>query len=208
MLVRLACLAVGYLCGSVLTAELVARRMTGHSVFELGDGNPGTANVGHELGTGAAIGCLVSDIVKTLVPILVMSWVVPSLAWPVVCAWVGLGATLGHIFPFWHRFRGGKGVATIASAIVLMQPMLGGLAAVIGLLAIIVGGYLSAAAVVAAVFFFLATIWMRLPVDCLIVTFAFVLLTCHAHGPKLRGIRTGETHRASIATKFWSLFGK
>ena len=72
------CLIVGYFCGSLLTAEGVARRFAGRSIFELGDGNPGMANVGHELGKRAAIICLVGDILKTLIPVIVLSILFPN----------------------------------------------------------------------------------------------------------------------------------
>lgn len=203
MVARLACLSVGYLCGSMLTAEVVTRRVAGRSVFEMGDGNPGMANVGHELGTPAALACLVGDILKTLVPVLVMSRMLPQLGWQASTAWTGLGATVGHIYPFWHDLRGGKGVATIASTVVLMKPALGVLAGVVGVVTIICSGYLSVAAVAAICAYAVAAPFV-LPWDCAAVSIAFVVLTCVAHGSKLRGIRTGTTRRASLSTKFWA----
>ncbi len=199
----LLCLIVGYFCGCVLTAELVAQRVAGTSIFNLGDGNPGMANVGHELGTPAALICLVGDILKTLLPVLAMNALLRKLEWPVVVAWTGLGATLGHIFPFWHGFKGGKGVTTIASAIVLMQPVLGAVSGLVGVATIIGSGYLSVGAVAAIVFYVLVLAILGYPRDCLMAGAIFVLLTCIAHGSKLRGIKDGTTRRASLSTKFW-----
>lgn len=197
------CLLVGYLCGCVLTAELVARRKTGRSIFELGDGNPGMANVGHELGTPAAIVCLAGDILKTLLPVLVMARIFPRMGWPISTAWTGLGATLGHIWPFWHQFRGGKGVTTIASTIILMNPLWGILAGVVGVATIVLSGYLCVAAVVAMAFYTIAT-WLTLPIDSVMVSVVFLALQVKTHWSKLMGIRTGATHRASLSTKFWA----
>lgn len=203
MLSRFICLLVGYLCGSLLTAELVAHRLTGRSVFELGDGNPGMANVGHELGTPAALVCLAGDILKTLIPVLIMSRLYPTLGWKVATAWTGLGATLGHIFPCWHRFRGGKGVTTISSTIILMHPVLGGLAGIVAVATIVLSGYLSVGAVVAMAFYAIAAFFW-LPADCGIVSLVFLVLQFVAHWSKLRGIPQGTTHRASLSTKFWN----
>lgn len=202
MLARLACLFVGYLCGSMLFAEGVARHVAGRSIFEIGDGNPGMANVGHELGTRAALICLAGDILKTLLPVLAMRLLLPGLGWGVSTAWTGLGATLGHIYPFWHRFVGGKGVATMAATIVLMNPLWGLLTAVVGVASIIAGGYLSLAAVIAIVFYTLSAL-VLLPLDCAVVSLIFTLLTLSAHWTKLRGIKDGTTHRASLSTRFW-----
>lgn len=65
MLQRLLCLLVGYLCGCFLTAELVARARTGKSAVALGTGNPGMANLAHELGKGWGAVVLAGDIAKT-----------------------------------------------------------------------------------------------------------------------------------------------
>ena len=203
MLNCLICLLVGYLCGSVLTAEIVARRIAGRSVFELGDGNPGMANVGHELGTKAALACLAGDILKTLLPVLVLSRLFPVQGWQVVVAWTGLGTTLGHIYPFWHRFKGGKGVTTIASTIILMNPLWGILAGVVGVVTIILSGFLSVGAVVAIVFYTVVAC-VSMPWDCKIAAVIFLLLQVSSHWSKLRGIPAGTTHRASLSTKFWA----
>ena len=203
MVQRIVCLLVGYLCGSVLTAEIVARHMAGRSIFELGDGNPGMANVGHELGTPAALACLAGDILKTLVPVLVMNRVFPQLGWAVVTGWTGLGATLGHCLPFWHGFRGGKGVTTIASTIILMNPLWGILAGVVAVATIILSGYLSIGAVVAMAFYTIAT-WFVLPWECAVIAAIFTLIQLMTHASKLRGIPSGTTRRASLSTKFWA----
>lgn len=207
MLARFLCMFVGYLCGSALTAELVAQRIAGRPVFEIGDGNPGMANVGHELGMPAAALCLAGDILKTLLPVLLMSRLFPQLGWHIATAWTGLGATLGHIWPFWHGFRGGKGVTTIASTIILMQPVFGCLAGVVGVVTIVLSGYLSVGAVVAMAFYTAATA-LRLPWDCAVVSLVFTVLQLITHGSKLHGILKGTTRRASISTKFWSAVRK
>lgn len=203
MLQRLICLVIGYLCGSFLTAEVVSRAHTGRSIFELGDGNPGMANVGHELGTKAGILCLVGDILKAFLPMLLMARLFPQLGWPITTAWTGLGATLGHVFPFWHRFKGGKGVTTIASTIILLNPIVGAVASVVALITIIISGYLSVAAVVSMAF---CAIAMALSgqLELALIYLLFMLLTLYCHGSKLRGIKDGTTHRASISTKFWA----
>ena len=201
MFARIVCVMVGYLFGCLLTAELVSRRAAGKSAFDLGDGNPGMANIGRELGTPAALACLAGDILKTLVPVLIMSRVFPQLGWLTSTSLTGLGATLGHIFPFWHGFRGGKGVATIASTIILINPFWGILTAVIGAVSIVVTGYLSAAAVVGMVFYTIASMFFGAP-EPAIVSLIFLALTVYAHWSKLRGIFNGTTERAGLAKKF------
>lgn len=199
---RLLCLAIGYLCGSFLTAEVVARALANTSIFELGDGNPGMANVGHELGTKAALLCLAGDILKTVAAVLMCQALFPGLG-GLATAWAGLGATLGHDFPFWHHFRGGKGVTTIASTIILISPLWGILAGVVGVVTIVLSGYLSVGAIV-AICFYTCALYFTHPLEYALVSLAFVLLSLYGHWSKLMGIAKGTTHRASLSTKFWA----
>jgi glycerol-3-phosphate acyltransferase PlsY len=199
MFERLICLLVGYLCGCVLCSDIVARALSGKSAFELGDGNPGMANVGKVLGTKAAVLCLAGDILKTVIAVVISTKLFPQLG-IAATGWAGLGATLGHDFPFWHRFKGGKGVTTIASTIILMNPLWGILTGVIGVIAIVVTGYLSTAAVVANVFYMVAMFFVG-GLEPAILSTVFLLLTLYGHWPKLMGIRNGTTHKAGLAMK-------
>ena len=108
---RLLCLLAGYVCGGFLTAELVARHCTGKSAAYLGTGNPGMANLAHELGKGWGAVVLAGDIAKTALAWLLCRVLFPGLG-ALAGLWSGLGAVLGHNFPIWRRFRGGKGVAS------------------------------------------------------------------------------------------------
>lgn len=200
---RLVCLAVGYLCGSFLTAEVVARTFAHKSIFELGDGNPGMANVGHELGTKVGLICLAGDILKCVAAIVISHMLFPALG-SLATGWAGLGATLGHVFPFWHHFKGGKGVTTIATTVILLNPLVGAIAAVVALVTIILSGYLSVAAVVSMAF---CAVMMAVSgqMELALIYALFMLLTLYCHGSKLRGIKDGSTHRASISAKFWAM---
>lgn len=200
MLARFICLLIGYLCGCVLFSDIVARGLSGRSAFELGDGNPGMANVGHVLGTKAAILCLLGDILKTVVAVWVSNVLFPQLG-VLATGWAGLGATLGHDFPFWHKFRGGKGVTTIASTIILMAPLWGILTGVIGVGAIFVTGYLSVAALIGMAFYTVAMFFVD-GAEVAILCLLFMGLQVYGHWSKLMGIRNGTTKRAGLADKF------
>lgn len=199
------CLVAGYACGSFLTADVVCRIKTGASAFQTGDGNPGMANVGHELGTGAAAAVLAGDIAKTIA-----AWALGNAIMPAIDGLGGLiagvGATLGHDFPAWHHFAGGKGVTTTCSAIVLANPVTGGISCLAGLADVLLEGHLCVGAVVIpATWLVLSTAFGTKAQS--IAAAALTALMAYEHAPAIRGIRTGETGRASLSTKFWAMLG-
>ena len=147
MLQRLLCLLLGYLCGCFLTAELVARARTGKSAAALGTGNPGMANLAHELGKGWGAVVLAGDIAKTALAFGLCRALFPALG-GLSGLWAGLGAVLGHNFPLWRGFRGGKGVAVTCAALILFSPLWGTAACLSGLAVTLLSGWLPLGAVV------------------------------------------------------------
>lgn len=199
MLQRIVCLLVGYACGMFLTADLVSRRVTHKPAFELGVGNPGMANIGHELGARWAAVVLAGDLGKVIVAVAVSRLLFPQLG-ALAAAWAGLGCTLGHNYPAWHRFRGGKGVATTCAAIVLVSPAWGLLACILGLVVVVLSGYLCVGAIAIPAIFLVMSLFMGSGELTAIATVLLVLMVLKHGGPVL-GIRTGKTPRASIADK-------
>jgi acyl phosphate:glycerol-3-phosphate acyltransferase len=102
--------AAGYLCGSIPFGLLIARLATGKDVRAMGSGNIGATNVARVAGRPAAIATLVLDALKGFAPVLLAARA-PG-APPMLASGCAVAAVLGHCFPVWLRFRGGKGVAT------------------------------------------------------------------------------------------------
>ncbi len=100
---------LAYLLGSFSSAVVVCRLLAQPDPRGVGSGNPGATNVLRHGGKKAALFTLVLDILKGYVPVLLASfWLVHSLA----LGTVALAAFLGHLYPIFFKFRGGKGVAT------------------------------------------------------------------------------------------------
>jgi glycerol-3-phosphate acyltransferase PlsY len=111
---------VGYLCGTLPSADLVSRIATRGRVDlrETGSGNPGGLNAMREIGTGWGVVVIVLDLLKGTVGAFA-GWAIAG----DVGAYTAATATIaGHIFPVWTRFRGGKGVATSAGACLTVFP--------------------------------------------------------------------------------------
>lgn len=117
---------LGYLCGSVPVADLVARRRAGTDLRDVGDRNPGYWNAKEQLGRRAAIPVFVGDVLKgaagAAIGLLAAGvWVTTEPSWWV--GYVGGGAAMvGHAFPVTAGFRGGRSVLTFVGAVVVLAP--------------------------------------------------------------------------------------
>ena len=145
---RLACILLGYLFGSFLTAEVVARVVSGKSARQLGTGNPGMANIMAQLGKGAGLLTLAGDTLKTIAACGAAYYATAPLIGQASILYAGLGAVLGHNYPAWARFRGGKGVAVTCVWLVLYLPFWGTLCCIAGGALVLWLGYLPLGAVV------------------------------------------------------------
>lgn len=108
-----------YLLGSISFAIVLSKRHGNADPRLQGSGNPGATNMLRLHGKRLALITLLGDLGKGLLPVLCAGWLgLP----PYAQAWVGLFAVLGHLYPLYHRFRGGKGVATAAGMLLGLYP--------------------------------------------------------------------------------------
>jgi acyl phosphate:glycerol-3-phosphate acyltransferase len=111
-------LLVGYLCGSIPFGVIVARCM-GIDLTQVGSGNIGATNVARTLGKPAGALVLLLDGAKGFLPVFLAARAGVA---PALLAGIALCAVLGHVFPVWLRFRGGKGVATGLGVLIALAP--------------------------------------------------------------------------------------
>lgn len=108
-----------YLTGSLSFAIVLSRLTGAPDPRACGSGNPGATNMLRLAGRRMAISTLFGDLLKGLLPVLLAA----ALDLPVEeQAWIALAAVLGHLYPLYFRFRGGKGVATAAGALLGLHP--------------------------------------------------------------------------------------
>jgi glycerol-3-phosphate acyltransferase PlsY len=111
----------GYLLGSISSAVLVSRLMNLPDPRSEGSGNPGATNVLRLGNKPAAALTLAGDVLKGVIPVLIANWLSDN---TLVVALAGAGAFLGHLFPVFFAFKGGKGVATALGVFVAVCPPL------------------------------------------------------------------------------------
>ena len=186
---------VAYLIGSVSFAVLVSRAFGLPSPHSYGSGNPGATNVLRTGSKKAAVLTLAGDALKGGFALWLAHrigttvLVLPVQALEFTLAGVALAAFLGHLFPVYFGFRGGKGVATAAGILMVMHPGMGVAVLGVWLLVALLSGYSSLAAIsaaliapVAAIFVF-GTSWFSLAV---LIMAALLLWRHRANIAKLR----------------------
>lgn len=115
-MIRIVCLLIGYLFGMIQTAVFVGRAK-GVDIRKEGSGNAGTTNSLRVMGTAAGIIVLIGDMLKCIVAICLVTWLFggkyPEMLY-LLKIYTALGCVLGHDFPFYLHFKGGKGIACTA----------------------------------------------------------------------------------------------
>jgi acyl phosphate:glycerol-3-phosphate acyltransferase len=204
---------LAYLLGSIVGSLIVGRLRGGVDIRKMGSGNAGATNALRTQGAAFAISVIIIDIAKGW---LASGWL-PGLALPgvpasppEVAAWLpaacGLASILGHCFPVWHGFRGGKGVATLVGAFAgldawLLLPLFSTWLAVV-----VVTGFVGLASIVSALalplYLLLRDGAVLSPELCFAI--ACGLLVLFTHRANVRRMREGREPRAR---RLW-LFGR
>ena len=116
---RILCLILGYLFGNLQTAYILGK-MNGIDIREYGSGNAGTTNAIRVLGTKAGLIVFAGDMLKSLIALLLVGVIFgkshPEAVY-LLKSWTFMGVVLGHDYPFYMNFKGGKGVAVVAGFI-------------------------------------------------------------------------------------------
>ena len=182
LILSLAAVLAGYLVGSLSFAVIVSRVMGLDDPRSYGSKNPGATNVLRSGNKPAAILTLVLDALKGFVPVaLVQAF---GSAWGLgegTVALVGLAAFLGHLWPVFFRFHGGKGVATAVGVLLAINPLLGLATLATWVIIAAFFRYSSLASVVSAVFapFYQLLIWGGGPAAAAITVMGLLLIWRH-----------------------------
>jgi glycerol-3-phosphate acyltransferase PlsY len=193
-------LTLAYLIGSIDFGVIVPRFL-GVDIYGVGSGNPGTSNVLRTLGKGPAALVLIGDGAKGALAAAVGTvWAgaidsfmsVETLA--VACAFA---AVVGHVAPIWHRFRGGKGVATAIGAAVYLAPLFGLILAVLWLIVTLVFKVASIASLGAMVLYVPGLALSGYRGWALVWAAAIAVLVVIRHTPNIRMLASGSERKVA-----------
>lgn len=155
---------IAYLLGSISFSVIISKKMAGFDVREKGSGNAGTTNVLRTVGKKASIITLVCDILKGVVAILV-AYVAglimkDSVDKALLIQLAGIAVILGHTFPIFFGFKGGKGIATALGVLMMTNWNIGLICLVFALVLMILTRMVSLGSIAAAVLFPVLIIFM------------------------------------------------
>lgn len=190
-----------YLIGSLSFAVLISRLMGLNDPRTYGSGNPGATNVLRSGNKKAAALTLLFDALKGVIPVVAAGHFQQQMGWEEgTVALIGLAAFLGHLWPVFFRFQGGKGVATAAGVLLAFSPILGGATLASWLLIAYFFRYSSLAAIVSAAFapFYHALIWG--PSEATLAIALMSLLLVWRHEANIRKLLAGTESKIGQKT--------
>jgi glycerol-3-phosphate acyltransferase PlsY len=149
MLTRLIVVASAYLVGAIPFGFLLVKHVftEGEDVRKIGSGGTGATNVSRRAGPAAGLLTYFLDVAKGVAALWLMRQVTDDFFW---LGAAGLAAMLGHVFPVYLRFRGGKGVATGFGVFAMLSPLAAVTALLVWVLVVLISRYVSLASMVAA----------------------------------------------------------
>ncbi len=176
-----------YLFAAVPTGPILATLYADTDITVAGSGNTGATNAHRVLGPRFGLATLVGDLLKGCIPVMMAPLVTDWSGFPSL---VALTTFVGHCWPVYLEFKGGKGVATAAGAMVGLAPFVAFLAAGTWMLAYLVSRRSSLGALCSAVALPLCALWLR--PDLLVVSVLLMLGLFHRHRSNIARILTGS----------------
>jgi acyl phosphate:glycerol-3-phosphate acyltransferase len=184
--------AGGYFVGSVPFAFLLARHVGGVDIRRAGSGNVGAANVARTTGAAVALGVVVLDAAKGAAAVVLAGRMAGGSFAPAV---TGLAAILGHVYPVWLGFRGGKGVATSCGVFAMLAPPATIIAGMVFVMAVWYSRYVSVGSVLASVALGPLTYVTDAPPATVLAAVATAAVIVQRHRSNLARLQAGTERR-------------
>ena len=185
-------LIAGYLLGSIPFAYLLARRHRGIDLRVAGSGNVGAANLLRTTTKKIGVSAMALDVAKGVASVLVARQLDPGASGPAVA---GIAAVLGHIYPVWLGFRGGKGVATTCGVFSILAPQATAVATVVFLALVWWTRYISLGSVAGSVILAPLAYVFGAPEVTVLAALIVAAIVVHRHRSNLRRVFAGVERR-------------
>ena len=193
---------IAYFIGSISFSVIFSRKFAGFDVRDKGSGNAGTTNVLRAVGKKAAAITLICDILKGVVAIGIAT--IASKIWPQVNAenlkyLAGFLAILGHTFPIFFEFRGGKGVATALGVLITLNWKIGLICLIFAIILIAFTKMVSVGSLLAAILFPILTIFMgNIKLVPIAISILIAVLVIFNHRENIKRLKNGTENKLSF----------
>lgn len=187
-------LLASYLLGSIPSGYIAGRLTRGIDLRQHGSGNLGATNTFRVLGPRIAALVMVADMAKGYIPTAFFVGIDDSQSWAWSLAY-GAAAILGHVFPVYMKFRGGKGVATATGVFLALSPVAVAIGLAAWLIVLRVSRMVSLASIIAAVVLAVALIVTESRPEVMTLGIFVAVFVIFAHRSNMRRILRGEEYR-------------
>lgn len=192
---------IAYLLGSVNFAIIFSKKFAGFDVREKGSKNAGTTNVLRTVGKKAAVLTLLCDILKGVAAVIVA--MLAANIWDEVDVdtlkyLAGFFAIVGHTFPVYYGFKGGKGVATSLGVLLVVNPQIGLSCLVFALVIMIATRWVSLGSIMAALLFPILTVIMTDNFGAKLISILIGLLVIFNHRTNIKRLKQGTENKLSF----------
>ena len=195
---RIWCLLIGYVFGCIQTSYLVGMLQRHIDIRNYGSGNSGATNAIRVLGTKTGLLCMAGDIAKGILALLVSSAIF-GYSHKYLLLYTGIGAVLGHNFPFFMQWRGGKGVAVTIGIMAFMDWRILLIAGIPALIVLAVTRYMSAASLLFVTLFpiFTAVFYLGGPngLETVLLSLFFTVMIYIKHKDNIKRLRNGTERK-------------
>lgn len=190
-------LVVAYLLGSINTSIIVSKIMIGDDIRKHGSGNAGATNTLRTVGKKGALYVVLGDVLKAVVAILFAKLAPFTTVNAIYIA--GIGAVLGHNFPLYFQFKGGKGIVVSLVAILFADPILGLVTFVAAIAIMAITRYVSLGSMLGAVIFaILSLIFKAGNTDFIVFSFILAILAIYMHRENLARLLAGTENKLGV----------
>ncbi len=193
-------LVVAYLLGSINTSIIVSKILIGDDIRNHGSGNAGATNTLRTVGKKGAILVVLGDVLKAIIAIILAKFIARDSSSATYIA--GIGAVLGHNFPLYFKFKGGKGIIVSTVAILFADPALGLITAIVAILIMAVSKYVSLGSISGAVLFVvLAILFRNNNPDFVVFATMLALLAIYMHRSNIVRLLAGQENKLNFSKK-------
>jgi len=192
MIIYILLIIIAYLLGSISGALIVSKIMGLPDPRTQGSGNPGATNVLRYSGKTAALLTLLLDVLKAVIAILMTKFITTE---PTILASAGLAVFLGHLYPIFFQFRGGKGVATAFGAILILAWPVSLAALTTWLIMSLIFRYSSLSAITAAILTPSYMFWFTNSLEYTLMAFIITALLIWRHRSNIYNLLNGQENK-------------